>query len=461
MHRSLVCVIAATCLATGCQSYTPKPVDLAVHADAWAARSPADESVVAFAASIAAPAGSGRFDPTDGLTMREGELVALVFNARLRESRAQAMTALAGAENAGLWDDPTVDLDLLRIVESVPSPWVLFAAIRFTVPLSGRLEVEKAVAGAQHRLALEKVVADEWATQSALRATWLEWSAARIRTELNEQLIGRIDDMLAIVDQLEAAGELSRIEARVFRLERAARETDRIRLESESARLALRCKALMGLVPEAAVELVPVLAFDRSTDVPDDDRARLSAGNPILALRRAAYEVAEHALELEIRRQYPDLTIGPGYELDQDQSRIGFVLGAPVPILNANRLGIATATAEREAVRASLEGEYERLVSELAQAALERRSAIAVREAVEQLLVPLAEAQLADQRHLAELGELDALLALDAAVRALETKSRLVDARLAEAQAQNRIIELLGPEPSPTAERDARAGEST
>ena len=36
---------------------------------------------------------------------------------------------------------------------------------------------------------------------------------------------------------------------------------------------------------------------------------------------REEYEVAEHALHREIRKQYPDLTIGPLYETDQGQSQ--------------------------------------------------------------------------------------------------------------------------------------------
>ena len=59
---------------------------------------------------------------------------------------------------------------------------------------------------------------------------------------------------------------------------------------------------------------------------------------------REEYEVAEHALHREIRKQYPDLTIGPLYETDQGQSRLGFLGATPLPLLNATRPGIAEAT---------------------------------------------------------------------------------------------------------------------
>jgi hypothetical protein len=62
-------------------------------------------------------------------------------------------------------------------------------------------------------------------------------------------------------------------------------------------------------------------------------------------------------------------------------------------------------------------------------------------------LLPLAEAQIADERQLAELGEINVLLTLESVVRAYETKVQLINARLAEAQAVFRLQELLGPEP--------------
>ena len=49
------------------------------------------------------------------------------------------------------------------------------------------------------------------------------------------------------------------------------------------------------------------------------------------------------------------LTLGPMYESEQGQSRIGFFGVVPLPFLNANRRGIAQARASRELARAAFE----------------------------------------------------------------------------------------------------------
>ena len=81
-------------------------------------------------------------------TIGEGETVALVFNPDLRVARLRVGVAEATAEYAGLWDDPELSIDVLNITSSVPNPWVLGSALAFTIPVSGRLRVEKARADA-------------------------------------------------------------------------------------------------------------------------------------------------------------------------------------------------------------------------------------------------------------------------------------------------------------------------
>ncbi len=75
----------------------------------------------------------------------------------------------------------------------------------------------------------------------------------------------------------------------------------------------------------------------------------------------AEYEVAERTFELEIRKQYPDLQIGPGYGLEDGQDQVLMGLSLPLPVLNANRQAIARAEANRSVARASVEAALERL----------------------------------------------------------------------------------------------------
>lgn len=443
MIRQVFIVLAFAALV-GCQSYSPLPLDSAAHRSEWASRTPDSDSVREYAARLGvAPASPS----PDGLRLADAELVALTFNPDLRRARAQAAAALANSEYAGLWDDPSLSIDVLRVTESVPDPWVIGGIVGFTIPLSGRLPAEKALASAEHELELRRVAEAEWSTVATLRSTWAEWSAARLRADLVRGLLERVDVIVSIVDRLEAAQTLSRLEGRLFRMERASRRSELILLEARAVQLELELKSLMGLVPEASVALLPQVAAQAPIGEMDDAFTLLEQRSPALAMQRASYEVSEQSLNLEVRRQYPDLQIGPAYEWDEGQNKIGLGAGLTLPLLNANRQGVALARAERDVARAEYESALERLVSAYWQAERQYAATAAARQAIEEELLPLAEAQIADERRIAELGELNVLLTLESVVRAHDIKEQLISARLAEAQSVFKLLELLGPEP--------------
>ncbi|MBY0261026.1 MAG: hypothetical protein K2Q20_01695, partial [Phycisphaerales bacterium] len=162
----------------GCATYRPGPVDAQAHRAAFLARVPDPEPASEWMARLAGPEPARAFDLSDGVSLPEAEAVAMVYNADLRLARLKAGVTLAGAQNAGLWQDPTLGVDLTRIIQSAAHPWKVFTSIGFTVPLSGRLEIEKRRAGAEHAAELVRVAQSEWRTGVELRRAWCRWSGA-------------------------------------------------------------------------------------------------------------------------------------------------------------------------------------------------------------------------------------------------------------------------------------------
>lgn len=435
---------------SGCQSYAPRPLDAAAHGRAWQERTApgaGDEGVAAFVRRLAEEGAgeAGPYDPSDGISLREAEVVALLFNPDLRAARLRADAALASARHAGLWEDPQFGVDAERILASVDEPWVVGATLGITLPISGRLAVEEARAGAAHRAELRRVAAQEWGVRAALRAAWLAWSAQELRAEQTRRLLDRLDTIVGIVRSLEDAGELSRIEARLFRIERAVTASSLLAVETRATELVLELRALMGLSPAAPLTLVPAplgAADARSATLED-----LSARNPEIAALRAEYEVAEEALRLEIRKQYPDLVIGPGLGVEDGDGRVLLGLSLPIPLWNRNQRGIAEAAAQREIARAAFETQLERLGAALAAAGAQLDAARAQRELLERTLVPMVEEQDAESLRVARLGEVDTPLLLDSLSRLYQARAALIDAHLAESLAAQRIQELIGPPP--------------
>ncbi len=444
----LVTAVLVLIVAGGCQTYEPKPLELVgTSSAAWLARSPSDESARQFAQRLAVVEGSPErsFDPSDGLTLSEGEPVALVFNRRLRLARLEANVTRATSEFAGLWEDPVAGVDLEKILAGVSNPWIVAASIGITLPISGRLDAEKAVAGAAYVAELQSLAAKEWATRAALRQMWITWSAQVIRMELAEELVERFRAVSELARRQEEAGVLARIDANIFVVELASREADAMAASAHAKTLELHLRDLLGLAPEAPLRLVPSIVFAARSVDDEGLLASMDTGNAELAAVRSAYEVAEQSLRLEIRSQYPDLTIGPGYKNEDDQSRMLLGLSLPLPLWNRNQQGVAEATASREVARMRFETTYEHLASQLAIAVLEWRSGRSVREMLEKRVVPLADQQDADVRRVAELGRVDPLLLLEAIKSQYLAKVRLVDARATESVGAIRLDELIGP----------------
>ncbi len=430
----------------GCQSYQPAPLDLADHRNTLDSRANSTEPIARFIEHLAesGTAVPDRFDPTDGISPAEGEVLALFYNPDLRLARLGAGVALATYETAGLWEDPEFGFDGAEIL-SPSGPFEYGLTLSLTIPVSGRLGVEKDRAGTAYEAELRRIVDAEWSTRAAVRAAWASWSAASERLRLLQEVIGQVERIAVITDQLEDAGELTRVEARLLRAELVKTRADVSlgRLDETQTRVTLL--GLMGLSPDVGVDLLPAIGPAPSVDL-NEAVTRLIEANMTLAVRRAEYQVAEETLRLEIRKQYPDITIGAGYGSEDNDDRLLLGVSIPIPILNANRGGIAEAKARREIARASAEITFERLSRELAVARATHEAARDQREAFENDLVPMLDEQSNDVERLAELGEVDTLILLETVTRRFEAKSRLLDLRALEVETAIEISRLLGPD---------------
>ena len=221
IHRSRSCAhavrrragttVACLVLAAvgGCQSYRPAPFDITAHRGEFEARAFAVEPVEAFAARLR-EAGSEvpdeiNFD--DGLSAAEAEVVALFYNPELRLARMEAGIALATFETAGLWEDPAFGFDGADILSSA-APFEFGFMLSLTLPVSGRLAIEKDRAGAAHTVELRRIEDAEWRIRAALRRAWMAWFTAREQASVHREMLSQIEWIVSIADQLEAAREL-------------------------------------------------------------------------------------------------------------------------------------------------------------------------------------------------------------------------------------------------------------
>lgn len=425
----------------GCQTYQSIPLNRTAHTAAWEGVRIDDQAVQKFARQLEQNNPRRvKFNPADGLTVGEAEVVALLYNPDLRVSRLKVGVAQARAEHAGRWDDPAFSFDVLKMIESVPQPWFVGAGLSLTLPISGRLAVEKSRAKVELHEELARVAEDEWETMRKLRKAWLLWSSDRARLEQGEEIVKLLKTVFDTTQKMSEAGELPRTEAALFRIEYESRRAKVEQLRGRVNEGEQELRALMGISPQAPALLRPTLVLAEVAG-----GAVFSENHPTLVRLRTGYEVSELALLAEIRKQYPDLEIGPSFEEEEGQSRIGLSGVIPIPILNSNKGGIAVARAQREVARGAYETELERMAGRWA-ATRARLEGVRNRlSSLETKLVPLVDRQVADARQLLEIGEGGSLVLLESLVRAHEAKLDLIEARYEKSEAENEIISLSGP----------------
>ncbi len=475
------CAALAALAAAGCASYEPSPVDLSAHQVEFLDRTPesaldvpaggarrargggstsaalgalgAPDAGAVAAQQPAALDGSGAQTPnaSDGLTLEESELVALVFNAELRRAREQAGVARAGAENAGLWDDPRIALQFTRILESVSDPNELFGSFSMTLPISGRLEVEKKRLGLAHAAALARVAQMEWQVRMDVRREWARLAALNAQRESMREFASLLAGVVDVVEAMARDGEIAPIEARLFALERLSASVELHRLDAMCRESELATLHLLGLPPRTAAALLAQRVSAPVAEASLDDSAlqqRVLRG-PALLVAMAEYEVAESTLEEQVRIQYPDLQIGPGYGTQNTDRQVLVGISVPLPILNGNRRGIAESHAAREVARASVELALESAIAAVALRQSQWGAARRQREIIEGELVPLVELQYAQAREVARLGEVNTLALMEGLKRRHEARMRLIDSARDEAIAAIDVEEILGPPEEP------------
>lgn len=439
----LMFLIVGLVFLGGCANYIRKPLLADEFQQVLERRTPSQ-------ARIAQGVPDDANAPNDGLTLEEAELLALYLNPRLRSARQDAQVLAASARYAGLWDDPEVGADALRILEDVEKPWISGASLSFTIPISGRLSVAKDQAEAEARAAVVEAWTEEQQVLLELRQAWSEWEAATESLDVSRRLFADLQRLVELTNRREELGELIAAEAVAFRLAEARLRLDAESLEAEQAQARLRVINLLGLLPQTDVTLVPGRkGVPTTVEEPDVVYQR----SPRVLLAVARYQAVEERLRLEVRKQYPDITLGPLYGNEEGMDRLGVGFSVPIPILNANRQGIAEADAAREAARAEWEQTVQEALSEKAREDAALAAAQQRLSTLRQTIVPLAAQQIEQARQLAELGELNTLLILEALQAEREAALDLIEAE-ANVHSIAARLRFLFPDEAPTVGAD-------
>lgn len=339
-----VMVLAAFFLA-GCRSYEGKPID-------WEQEAQAGKTNVIYITKL-----------------EDASNLALIGNRELNMMRLKAGGSAKIAKESGWWDDPEFDFDLMRIVNPSSHPFLGGGSIAFTIPLSGALKLDKKAAEAYAEADAADIRSAESDVAAEARKAAIRLCALRRRGKMlvDWRHDERAERARRNVKRLHEAGEVSASELAGLRRKMHTLRHEIMENAKETTAAEIDFLRLLGLRPGCRIELKIAEENNVAKPSKDDDPLEL-VKHPKVVAALVRLGGTEHALKAEIRRQYPDLKLGPAYVNEEGLDRFGIVAGLSIPLWNRNRKGIAEAEAARDEARLEAIDTWRKLVCDGAEA---------------------------------------------------------------------------------------------
>jgi outer membrane protein, heavy metal efflux system len=362
-HRGAASILAA--LATGCASYTAKPLEEGNVAARYHAHRLDDPALIAGLDSLGISA------PTT--VWRDWELAAAAWLLRPERGRllAEIRVAEAGRMSAGARPAPgfATETEYSFSGSRGESRFGLALSSVFTVELGGKRGARIALANARALAIRSRAEEEGWEVRWRVREGVATLERVRRVWELSREELALLDSVLVHTRARYADGATPRSEVARMEAERQAwvAQVAADQRDFDDSRAALA--TLVG-ISVAQLERTPV-AHD-SADLCEAPGARDSLEQLALSSRQelfrslAEYQIAEAELRVEVANSWPDIALGPGLFFDHGVNKWTVAFGLPALPLNRNRGAIAEAEARREVAAHRVAETQEMVLGEVA-----------------------------------------------------------------------------------------------
>jgi outer membrane protein TolC len=370
-------------LSAACQHVPLAPIDPAANRDRIVARSLTDAAIGDTLARHSLPVSDGAWS-LDQLTLAAWSLRTDVAVARAEVGAARAKTGVDSQR-----PNPSLQLTNEKVTSGGPDPWVLGIALAMKLELGDKRDIRRETALAGERAAEWAFGEALWSARAEVRSALLDvaFANASVAVDGDEARLAR--EYLDWVDtrlQYGAATTAERLAAvQVLNEGTSRRELDGVDLARASAKLAAAIGVTSTELARVQPELPPLGSVPAIGDA-DVSTARDLALVNRLDVRRALeqYAIAEQDLRAAVATQYPDLTLAPGYLLDQADHKITLGMDLPVPLFHGASAAIQRAIAERAVAAAKFDETQAAALGAIDVAAAEYHAARAALAAVEQ-----------------------------------------------------------------------------
>lgn len=431
-------------LLSGCTTYQHKVIAPETVSSAWANIGPEEATQLLSDSTNETPL---KYNLSDGISLKEAEVTALFYNPALSASRISSGLPEVQKKYARLWEDPELEIDGEYFSSIKEDSLNYSGGLALTIPLSGRLDVQKEIAEASLAVQKASIIAEEWALVVEIREKWAERHFLLEKAKVLKEMVTDHEKTLKMIPHFRAAKVATIIDEQNLKIEKEELEDEQLKLELELKNNHLILLRLMGLHPDGNWSLTidsKEIARSFSSNL---QQKNLLLSNPNLQKVLGHYEVAQLHLKLVIKRQIPDLKIGLGAGTEDSSSLMAFGLGlSHLPIFNRNRLDISVSEIERKKKGEEILISVQNLMSQRASAYQRLEIANHRIKNIKTRLLPLAIKQVWDAMRLAKSGELDLFLLVEAIKKKGETKLTLLETELEMSYANLQGIALSGPD---------------
>jgi cobalt-zinc-cadmium efflux system outer membrane protein len=433
MTRTLLVLLALALCQSGCARFTPRSLEAGESAGAFTGRTLSDSGLGAFLAEQGAGGGGWNVDRL--------ALAAAYFSGDVAVARAEAEEAAAGIKTAGQVPNPVLSFSPgYNATSAGISPWIISPSFDVTIETGGKRAKRLATARAMTEAAQLRVAVAAWDARTKVRGALLELYTARENSALLGTEVALHEEAVKRLDVQVKAGESPAFELLQERLgfnrsKLALHDADKL---AATARADLA--AAVG-VPSSALDAV-ALDFSTFAALPpapgSDVRHRALTHRADLLAALADYAAADAELRLEIAKQYPDLHLSPGYELDQTDNKWSLGFSVELPVLNQNGGPIAEAEAKRKTLGAKFEARQQAVFGEI-EAALAALGAARAKVATAATLADDAAHGSATTQRMVEAGELAPIELTRHRIEASAANLSVLEARIQAQEAVGRL----------------------
>ena len=331
----------------GCVTFKAKPLDATRSASDLQSRSLRDADLQKFIGAHASRMGV----KGSGWGLGKLTLAALWLHPDLAVARAEVAGAEAGQVTAGERPNPVLSWSpAYNSTTSGISPWIMGFGLDVPIETAGKRHWRQEEAARKAEAARMRLADTAWQVRTRVRKALLATQSAEQSLALLEGQEKLQAETARLLNLQREAGESSPFQATQARIALTQSQLALHDARRQSAVARTQLAEAVGLPTAALAEVKPDFTeLNASREVSLGKAKRLALTNRADVLAALAdYAAVESALRVEIAKQYPDIHLGPGYQLDQEENKWSLGLSVELPVLNRNRGRIAEAEAARD-----------------------------------------------------------------------------------------------------------------